>query len=148
MTPTISIQPEEFDLAAEAARLAGSAAMASFTGHVRGDRGVAALELEHYPAMTEAAVRGIAEEAVRRWPLTKLTVIHRVGRLEAGAQIVFVGAAADHRAAAIAAMHYVIDRLKTDAPFWKREHLEDGTSRWVEARARDEAARDRWSETE
>lgn len=146
MTPRVSVQREDFDVGAEIAALqAGDAGgIAVFLGVVRGGDGLEALELEHYPAMTGRALEGIAAEAARRWPLAALTVIHRHGRLVPGDRIVLVAASARHRGAAIEAMHFVIDWLKTEAPFWKREHFADGRTGWVEACAADEAARDRW----
>lgn len=146
MTPEVRVQPGDFDPGAEIARLeaSGAGGIATFTGNVRGDGGLVTLELEHYPAMTERALAAIAAEAAARWPLAGLTVIHRHGKLEPGDRIVFVGAAAAHRGEAIAAMSFVIDWLKTDAPFWKREHFVDGRTQWVEARESDALARARW----
>lgn len=146
MTIEVRLQQERFDVARELALLeAGDAgAVASFTGIVRGDDDVEALELEHYPGMTEKALTALAEEASERWAVSGLTIVHRVGKLQKGEPIVFVGTASAHRADAIEAMHFLIDRLKTDAPFWKREHLTAGGARWVEARQADEAARRRW----
>ena len=123
---------------------AGAGGVASFTGLVRADDGVEVLELEHYPGMTEAALTALAEGAAARWGLLAASVVHRVGPMQPGERIVFVGAAAPHRAAALEACAYLIDRLKTDAPFWKRE-TRDGDMRWVEARAADEAAAGKWS---
>jgi molybdopterin synthase catalytic subunit len=100
--------------------------------------------LEHYPAMTERAVARIVAEAEARWPLTGCTVIHRFGRMEPGAPIVLVLTASSHRAAALEACAFLIDWLKTKAPFWKREEFSAGGTRWVEARAGDDAAADRW----
>jgi molybdopterin synthase catalytic subunit len=144
----ISVQEAVFDLAAESAALAVGRAdvggMASFVGICRADDGIAAMVLEHYPGMTEKALAGIAAEAERRWPLTGCTVIHRVGRLEPGAPIVLVLTASAHRSAALESCAFLIDWLKTGAPFWKREEFADGTTRWVEARAEDEAATSRW----
>ena len=122
---------------------AGAGAVASFTGLVRADDGVGLLELEHYPGMTEAALARLADEAASRWGLLAVTVAHRVGAMAPGERIVFVGTAAPHRAAALEACAYLIDRLKTDAPFWKRE-TRGGDARWVEARAADDAAAQRW----
>ncbi len=99
----------------------GAGAVATFTGLVRTDDGVDTLELEHYPGATEAALRSLAEQATTRWALHAVTIVHRVGPMRAGERIVFVAAAAAHRAAALEACAYLIDRLKTDAPFWKRE---------------------------
>lgn len=143
----IRIQPDDFDPGDELARLEILAvgAVASFTGLVRGDDGLAAMTLEHYPAMTDAAVRKIADEAARRWPLAGLIVIHRHGRLVPGDRIVFVGTASSHRAAALESCAFLIDWLKTDAPFWKREEWADGSARWVEAREADDTAKARWS---
>ncbi|WP_299321362.1 molybdenum cofactor biosynthesis protein MoaE [Parasphingopyxis sp.] len=146
MTPDIRVHADDFDPVTEAARLesGGAGGVATFTGIVRGENGLVALELEHYPAMSERALAGIADRAAKRWTLTALTIVHRVGRLGPGARIVFVGAASKHRADAIEAMHFVIDWLKTDAPFWKREQFGDGRSQWVELRDTDVAAKDRW----
>mgnify|MGYP001589443331 CR=1 FL=1 len=143
----IRIQSDDFDPGAELARLEALAvgAIASFTGLVRGDDGLVAMTLEHYPAMTDAAVRKIADEAARRWPLAGLMVIHRHGRLVPGDRIVFVATASSHRAAALESCAFLIDWLKTDAPFWKREEWADGSARWVEAREADDTAKARWS---
>ena len=124
----------------------GAGAVASFVGLVRdyGDAGeVRALFLEHYPGMTEKALLKIAVEAEQRWPLLKLEVLHRVGALEPGEPIVFVGAASAHRQAAFDACAFVMDYLKTRAPFWKKENTSEGP-RWVEGRSSDHAAADRW----
>ena len=102
------------------------------------------MTLEHYPAMTGAVLEALAGEAAARWPLDGVTLIHRVGRLFPGDRIVFVGAASRHRAAALEACAFLIDRLKTDAPFWKKEEFADGRSAWVEARASDDDAARRW----
>jgi molybdopterin synthase catalytic subunit len=101
--------------------------------------------LEHYPGMTERALQKIADEAWARWPLTGCTVIHRVGRLVPGAPIVLVLTASAHRAAALDSCAFLIDWLKTSAPFWKREEFADGRERWVEAKASDDAAAARWA---
>ncbi len=147
MTPLVSVQPDDFDLSEESARLEqdGPGAIATFVGLVRGEDGITALELEHYPAMTVRSLEAIAEQAAKRWSLNGLTIIHRVGRLPVRSRIVFVGASARHRGGALDAVHFVIDWLKTDAPFWKREHFADGRTQWVEARSTDTTARDRWS---
>ena len=146
--PCISVQEAVFDLAAESAALSAGrddiGGIASFVGICRADDGIAAMVLEHYPGMTEKALAAIAAEAERRWPLTGCTIIHRVGRLEPGAPIVLVLTASAHRSAALESCAFLIDWLKTGAPFWKREEFADGTSRWVEARAEDEAATSRW----
>jgi molybdopterin synthase catalytic subunit len=141
----VLVQTDAFDPGAELAVLEESraGAVASFTGLVRPDDGVTALTLEHYPAMTQASLEALADAALGRWPLSAVTVIHRVGRLEAGERIVFVGTASSHRQAALEACAFLIDRLKTDAPFWKKEHLAD-RDRWVAARDSDDAAADRW----
>ena len=143
----ISVQAEPIDLAAEiaAAEAAGAGAVATFTGIVRGDDGVETLELEHYPGATEAALRAVAEGAVTRWSLSGATIVHRVGPMRPGERIVFVAAAAPHRGAALDACAYLIDRLKTDAPFWKRESR-GGAATWVEARDGDHDAAARWVE--
>ena len=123
---------------------AGVGAIATFIGLVRDDGGLVELLLEHYPAMTEAALVALADEAVARWSLNAVTLIHRVGALSPGDRIVFVGTAAPHRAAALEACAYLIDRLKTDAPFWKRERYTDGRTEWVEQRGADLTAAARW----
>ncbi len=142
----VRVPAEDFDTGAEIARLdaLGGGAVASFTGLVRGDGGLVELLLERYPGMTEAALRRIAEEAWARWPLAGLTLIHRHGPLGVGDRIVFVGTASRHRAAALEACAFLIDWLKTAAPFWKRERFADGTTRWVEARGEDDVAAARW----
>ncbi|CAM8645717.1 molybdenum cofactor biosynthesis protein MoaE [Sphingobium cupriresistens] len=143
----IAIQTADFDVAAELAALEalGGGGVASFTGIVRGEKGgLIALELEHYPAMTQAQVDRIVEEALARWPLLGVSVIHRFGRLEPGARIVFVGTASRHRAAALESCAFLIDWMKSDAPFWKKEHFGDGATQWVEARAEDEAKAQGW----
>ncbi len=142
---SVRVQPEDFDVGAELAALEsqGGGAVASFTGVVRADEVVEAMTLEHYPGMTEKALTALADEAQVRWPLCGVTVLHRVGMLRAGDRIVFVGTASDHRAAALEACAFLIDRLKTDAPFWKKEHRSKGDS-WVEARATDDAAARSW----
>jgi molybdopterin synthase catalytic subunit len=143
---TVRVQQEDFDPGTQLAALealAGAGAVASFTGLVRGDGGLVAMTLEHYPAMTQAALDDIATEAARRWPLLGVTVVHRFGRLTPGARIVFVAAASAHRAAAFEACAFLMDWLKTKAPFWKREERPDGAT-WVEARAADDAAAERW----
>lgn len=144
----IVVQEAPFDIAAEIAALTGSrtdiGALASFIGICRADDGLAAMVLEHYPSMTERAMTTIAAEAQTRWPLTGCTLIHRVGRLPPGAPIVLVLTASGHRAAALEACAFLMDWLKTRAPFWKREEFTAGHARWVEARAEDDAAAQRW----
>lgn len=143
------LQAEAFDAAAEQAALVGCrtdlGAIVSFTGLVRADEGLVALTLEHYPAMTLARIEAIAAEAAARWPDTIGRIIHRHGRLVPGDPIVLVLTASPHRAHAFAAAEFLMDWLKTRAPFWKREEWADGTSRWVEARAQDDAAAARWA---
>ena len=145
----IAVQEADFDVAAEidalTARRGEAGAVVTFTGLVRDlhAEGAAAMTLEHYPGMTEKALTAIAEEATGRWPLSGLTVIHRVGRLAAGDRIVLVATASRHREAAFEAAAFLMDYLKTRAPFWKREETPDG-ARWVEARASDDAAAARW----
>jgi molybdopterin synthase catalytic subunit len=144
----VRVQTEDFDVGAESRALQADAvgAIALFVGTVRGlssDNGVTAMTLEHYPGMTESELERIEAEARARWPLEDVTIIHRVGRLEAGDQIVLVGAASPHRQAAFDAAQFIMDFLKTDAPFWKAEERGDKTS-WVDARESDDAARSRW----
>ncbi len=143
----VAVQRTPIDLAVETVRAetAGAGAVATFTGLVRADDGVETLELEHYPGATEAALRVVAQTAVDRWALQAATIVHRVGPMGPGERIVFVAATAPHRGSALEACAYLIDRLKTDAPFWKRE-TRAGASSWVEARETDEAAAARWSD--
>ncbi|HEY4253816.1 MAG TPA: molybdenum cofactor biosynthesis protein MoaE [Roseomonas sp.] len=148
MQPLIRVQEAPFDAAAEMAALTAghtdTGGLASFIGLCRADDGLTALVLEHYPGMTERAIARIAAEAGARWPLTGCTVIHRVGRIRPGEGIVLVLTAAAHRAAALESCAFLIDWLKTRAPFWKREEFADGNSRWVEAKTADDAAASRW----
>jgi molybdopterin synthase catalytic subunit len=141
----VSVQYEAFDIAAEVAAqdAAGVGAVATFTGIVRGDGGVTAIELEHYPGMTQASLTELVEAARRRWKLSGATIIHRVGRLAVGEPIVLVVTASAHRAEAQEACAFLIDRLKTDAPFWKKEYR-GGEASWVEAKASDDARAGRW----
>ena len=136
----------DFDAGAEINRLitTGVGGIASFIGVVRGDSGLISLTLDHYPAMTERALRELAEQAAARWDLDAVTIVHRVGTLHPVDRIVFVGTASPHRAAALESCSYLIDRLKTDAPFWKREVFDDGRAKWVEAREADANAGARW----
>ncbi|MBV8704017.1 MAG: molybdenum cofactor biosynthesis protein MoaE [Acetobacteraceae bacterium] len=147
----IVVQETDFDTGAEIARLAAGrtdiGGIGCFVGTVRseaGGRAIAALTLEHYPAMTEPALARIADEAARRWDLLGCTLIHRVGRLRPGENIVLVLAASAHRQAALEATAFLIDWLKTKAPFWKKEAFADGHEAWVAAREADEAAAERW----
>jgi molybdopterin synthase catalytic subunit len=145
----VLVQQHQFDLAREYVALAslnGVGGIGCFIGLVRGGDGLTAMTLEHYPAMTERALAAIAVEAQRRWALLGVTVAHRYGRLTPGEPIVLVLAAAAHRAAALDATRFLIDWLKTDAPFWKQEEFSDGTSRWVAAREADAAARAGWAD--
>jgi len=148
----VSVQREDFDIAAETARLTERdpeiGAVVSFTGLVRRttEAGpITAMELEHYPGMTERALEEIASEAERRWPLQGLRIIHRYGPLEPGARIVLVLTARRHRQAAFEAAEFLMDYLKTRAPFWKKED-HGGDSRWVDARDSDDSAAARWRE--
>lgn len=150
VVPTVSIQREDFDIAAEIAKLtAGRAdigAVVTFTGLCRDEAGaLAALELEHYPGMAEAEIGRIAAEATKRWPLQGLTAIHRYGKIEPGENIVLVVAASSHRHAAFEAASFLMDFLKSRAPFWKKEHRADGSEGgWVDAKEADEEAARRW----
>jgi molybdopterin synthase catalytic subunit len=146
----IQVQESDFDPGAEIAALhAGQprvGAVASFVGLVRdlNDGGsVTTLTLEHYPAMTGKSLREIAEQALGRWSLLDVTVIHRVGKLQPLDRIVFVGVASRHRGEAFAACEFIMDYLKTRAPFWKKEGTPAG-DRWIEARSTDDMAADRW----
>ncbi|HEX2553643.1 MAG TPA: molybdenum cofactor biosynthesis protein MoaE [Microvirga sp.] len=151
MTPIVRIQAQDFDVAAEIAALGGGrrdiGAVVTFTGLCRDEGGrLAALELEHYPGMAEAELGRVVEEARARWPLQGVTVIHRYGRVLPGQNIVLVVAASAHRRAAFEAAEFLMDYLKTRAPFWKREHLTDGSmGAWVEAKEADDAAAGRWA---
>lgn len=142
----VTVSDAPFDAGAELDALAhaGVGGIASFIGVVRGDGGLVSLTLDHYPAMTARALEALAAQAAARWALYAATIIHRVGTMVPGDRIVFVGTAAAHRAAALEACAFLIDRLKTDAPFWKRERFADGRDIWVDARDSDEAAAARW----
>jgi molybdopterin synthase catalytic subunit len=152
MSPaTIRLQRESFDLAAEVAKLAGGrtdiGAVVTFTGICRADENgapIAALTLEHYPGMAEAEIARHVEEARARWPLLAVTVIHRYGRIAPGEDIVLVATASSHRQAAFAAAEFLMDYLKTRAPFWKQVEAADAKT-WVEAKSSDDAAAERWS---
>ncbi|MGJ8570547.1 MAG: molybdenum cofactor biosynthesis protein MoaE [Hoeflea sp.] len=149
---TVRIQSGDFDISAEINALSGGrvdiGAVASFTGLCRDEGGrLSALELEHYPGMAESAVRAIAEEAVKRFNLTGMTAIHRYGKIAPGSNIVLVVATAPHRQAAFDGASFLMDFLKTDAPFWKKEHLKAGGSgEWVSAKDADDEAKARWRE--
>jgi molybdopterin synthase catalytic subunit len=146
----VRVQAGDFDLGAEVARLrAGDArvgAVVSFVGTVRDMNDgaqVAEMELEHYPGMTERALEDIVEQAKGRWPLSGALVVHRVGPLLPREQIVLVAVSAAHRGEAFAACEFIIDYLKTDAPFWKKEATPQG-ARWVDARVSDDTAKAKW----
>jgi len=148
---TIRIQQEDFDAARESAALTRGrtdiGAVVTFSGICRGIEGgdsIAALTLEHYSGMAEAEIQRHADEAISRWPLQGLTIIHRFGRIEPGQNIVLVVTASQHRQAAFEAAEFLMDYLKTSAPFWKREEGAKGDS-WVEARSHDDAAAARWT---
>ncbi|HTV71696.1 MAG TPA: molybdenum cofactor biosynthesis protein MoaE [Rhizobiaceae bacterium] len=151
VVPTVRIQAEDFDIAAEVARLskgrADVGAVVTFSGLCRDEQGaLAALELEHYPGMAQAEISRIAAEATARWPLTGLTAIHRFGKIRPGENIVLVVTASSHRQAAFEAANFLMDYLKSRVPFWKKEHRSDGSEGgWVEAKDADDAAARRWS---
>jgi molybdopterin synthase catalytic subunit len=147
----VRLQAEPFDAAAEAEKLVRGrtdiGAVVTFTGICRGDEDgapIAALTLEHYPGMAEEEIGRHVAEAERRWPLLGVTVIHRYGRLQPGDPIVLVVTASSHRQAAFAAAEFLMDFLKTRAPFWKREERPGG-ARWVEAKTDDDAAAEQWT---
>ena len=146
----VSIRAADFDVAAEVARLRGGdpavGAVATFIGTVRDmndGAGVAALELEHYPGMTERAIEAMIDEALKRFDIRAACVVHRVGLLQPGDQIVLVVVTASHRGPAFQACEFLMDYLKTQAPFWKKETTPEG-ARWVDARSSDDAALARW----
>ncbi|MEQ1548974.1 MAG: molybdenum cofactor biosynthesis protein MoaE [Chakrabartia sp.] len=142
---TVRIQTDDFNSGAELALIEdGVGAVSSFTGIVRGQGGLISLTLEHYPAMTEQVLAALADEAATRWSLAHVTLIHRVGPLYPSDRIVFVATASAHRAAALESCAFLIDSLKTDAPFWKKESFADGRETWVDARESDAHAADRW----
>ena len=151
----VLVQTADFDIGAETTAITQGrtdiGGIGCFIGTVRasttGERPLEAMTLEHYPGMTQRALQRIAAEAEQRWNLLGCTVIHRHGRLSLGANIVLVIAASAHRQAALDATSFLIDWLKTKAPFWKQEHFVDGTDHWVEAKATDDAAAARWAKT-
>jgi len=150
---TIRLQQADFDTAQEIAALSAGrtdiGAVVTFSGICRGGAGgdaISALTLEHYPGMAEAEIERHAEEALARWPLTGLTIIHRYGRIEPGQNIVLVVTASSHREAAFQAAEFLMDYLKTRAPFWKQEEGASGTS-WVDAASHDDAAAARWTKS-
>lgn len=148
---TVRVQTENFNAQTEANKLSEGrtdvGALVSFVGLCRDEAGtLAALELEHYPGMAEAELGRIAGDAVKRWPLTGLTVVHRHGKIQPGEQIVLVIAASAHRRAAFEAADFLMDFLKTRAPFWKKEHFHSGKPEsWVAAKSDDDADADRWT---
>jgi molybdopterin synthase catalytic subunit len=153
ITATIRIQQADFDLAQEIAALSKGrtdiGAVVSFTGICRGTEGsepIAALTLEHYPEMAEAEIKRHADEAIARWPLQGLTIIHRFGSIVPGENIVLVVTASSHRQAAFEAAEFLMDYLKTSAPFWKQEESARGKS-WIEAQSHDDAAAARWTKS-
>lgn len=150
---TIRIQEADFDIAQEISALTKGrtniGAVVSFSGICRGSENgdpIAALTLEHYPGMAEAEIKRHADEAASRWPLTGLSIIHRVGRIAPGENIVLVLAASAHRQAAFQAAEFLMDYLKANAPFWKREESAKGTA-WIDARSHDDAAVARWTKS-
>lgn len=148
--PVVRIQAEDFDIAAEIARMsqgrADVGAVVTFSGLCRDEAGTLAdLELEHYSGMAQAEILRIATKAAERWPLLGLTAIHRHGKIPPGENIVLVVAASVHRRAAFEAAEFLMDYLKSRAPFWKKEHLRDGTTgNWVDAKEADDRAAERW----
>jgi molybdopterin synthase catalytic subunit len=149
----VRVQAEDFDIKAEVERLADGradiGAIVTFTGTVRGEakgQPITAMLLEHYPGMTEAELERVEAEAHRRWPLHASTIVHRYGALQPGDNIVLVVTASAHRHAAFEAAMFLMDYLKSSAPFWKKEMLAAGGSRWVDARESDEDALARWRE--
>jgi molybdopterin synthase catalytic subunit len=148
---TIRIQADDFDVAREIAAMSMGrtdiGAVVTFSGICRGTEGgdsISALTLEHYPGMAETEIKRHADEAMSRWPLQGLTVIHRFGRIEPGQNVVLVVTASKHRQAAFQAAEFLMDYLKTSAPFWKKEESAKGKG-WVEARSHDDAAAARWT---
>lgn len=149
-TPRVSVQSKQFDPGAETARLTGGradvGAAVAFVGFCRDEGGtLAALELEHFPGMAEAEITRIADQAAGHWPLLGLRIIHRHGLIKPGEPIVLVVATSAHRAAAFEAASFLMDYMKTRAPFWKKEHRADGSvGEWVAAKDQDESAAARW----
>ena len=149
----VRVQTQDFDIRVEVERLVGGrtdiGAVVTFTGTVRGEakgQPITSMTLEHYPGMTEAELERVAAEAQRRWPLQASTIIHRYGELKPGDNIVLVVTASAHRHAAFEAAAFLMDYLKSNAPFWKKETLAEGESRWVDARESDEDALARWQD--
>jgi len=141
----ISAEPISAEVALAGLSDLGGGAVSSFTGISRDDGGVTAIELEHYPGMTESSLMRLIDEAFTRWALLGAAIVHRIGRVAVGEPVVVVGAASRHRADALEATAFLIDRLKTDAPFWKKEHYADGRSVWVDAKSSDDDRSSRWA---
>jgi molybdopterin synthase catalytic subunit len=149
---SVRVQREDFDIGAEVARLTAGrtdiGAVVTFTGTVRGggsgESAIASMKLEHYPGMTEEELARVETEAGERWPLQGSLIVHRVGTLKPGDNIVLVVTTSAHRQAAFEAAAFLMDYLKTRAPFWKKETGQDGAERWVDAKASDEQAAERW----
>jgi len=141
----ISDEPISAEVALSGLSDLGGGAVSSFTGISRDDGGVTAIELEHYPGMTESSLMRLIDEAFTRWALLGAAIVHRIGRVAVGEPVVVVGAASRHRADALEATAFLIDRLKTDAPFWKKEHYADGRSVWVDAKSSDDDRSSRWA---
>jgi molybdopterin synthase catalytic subunit len=155
-TPRVRISAEDFDVGRETAELRGTdsqvGAVASFVGTVRdrsgqGPADTTRMELEHYPGMTERAIESMIDEAFARFRILGARVVHRVGSLSPGDQIVLVVVTSSHRHDAFSACEFLMDYLKTQAPFWKKEHRPDGSAEWVDARVSDDAALARWGLT-
>jgi molybdopterin synthase catalytic subunit len=150
----VRVQTEDFEIGAEVARLTAGrtdiGATVTFTGTVRADNGgsgITSMTLEHYPGMTEQELVRVEAEAAARWPLQASLILHRVGKLEPGANIVLVITASAHREAAFEAAAFLMDYLKTRAPFWKKEEAADGSGHWVDARDSDDRAAKRWDKS-
>ena len=147
---SVSVQAEDFDCAAEYRQLQSASTatggIAMFTGQVRDnpEQPLEFMRLEHYPGMTESSLQQTAEQAAERWPVMDIRIIHRYGDLAPGEQIVFVGISSAHREAAFAACEYIMDILKTSAPFWKKEQLKSGDARWVDAKQSDSDRARQW----
>ena len=141
----ISAEPISAEVALAGLSDLGGGAVSSFTGISRDDGGVTAIELEHYPGMTESSLMRLIDDAFARWALLGAAIVHRIGRVAVGEPVVVVGAASRHRADALEATAFLIDRLKTDAPFWKKEHYADGTFVWVDAKSSDDDRSSRWA---
>jgi molybdopterin synthase catalytic subunit len=142
----VSVQSEDFDPAQAQAALEQLApgAISTFTGLVRDDGGITSMTLEHHPQMTAKALDHLADQALARWPLSGVILIHRIGKLLPGDRIVHVACASSHRAAALESCAFLIDQLKTSAPFWKKEERADGSASWVDAKVTDDEAALRW----